>query len=140
MYTYLYILTSSCMVGFFHFFCSHIQQEGFGSALSFPAGELLKIKRVVTLSSSKSRWRRCRGEDVGQGGDLERFHQIRRRTQLLGAIRSYLGMRGQCGHQDQALLYCCSVSNVENVVLPPASFSLAAEQDPQGEPGPGDRL
>ena len=50
-------------------------------------------------------------------------------------------MRGWCGHQDQALLYCCTEAFDGKVVATPiASFSLAAEEDPEGEPGPGDRL
>ena len=44
----------------------HIRQQYLSSIFSFPAVELLEIRRVVTLSS-RSRWRRCNGEDVGQG-------------------------------------------------------------------------
>ena len=49
-------------------------------------------------------------------------------------------MRGWCGHQDQALLYCFTEAVDDSFVSCPALFSLAAEEDPQGEPGPGDRL
>ena len=62
LYTYLSILASICLVGFFQFSFSHIRQEGFGSVFPFPVPELLGIRRVVTLrpslSSSRSRWMR----------------------------------------------------------------------------------